>query len=149
MEQLIAITGIVFSNLTFIALIFAWWKSRQRRLELQADVQSRLIDKFASNQEMVAFLQTPAGREFINGVQIGAVAQSREKILAGIRRAIVLMFIGAAFGVLWLMFPRVEIGFAAPALFCFGLGAGNLVAAFVSLNVGRRLGVMEHAANGS
>jgi hypothetical protein len=147
MEQLIAITGIIFGNLTFLAMVFAFWKSRQRRLELQAEVQSRLIDKFTSNQEMVSFLQTPAGREFMNGVQIGAVAQSREKILAGIRSAIVLMFLGGAFALLWVIFGRE--GFSIPALLCFGLGAGNLVAAFVSLNVGRRLGVMEQATNGS
>jgi hypothetical protein len=133
----IAIFGIVFGQLSFVAIVFVWWRTRQRKMELQAEVQSKLIDRFGSTPELVEFLQSPAGREFVNGVQSGAVIQSRERVLAGVRRSVVLTFLGIAFAGMWIAFDRV--GFAVPTILFFALGVGNLAATFISLTLGRRL----------
>ena len=133
----VAIVGIIFGQLSFIALIFVWWRTRQRKMELQAEVQSKLIDRFGSTPELIEFLQSPAGREFVNGVQSGAVIHSREQVLAGVRRSVVLTFLGAAFAGMWIAFDRV--GFSVPTILFFALGLGNLAATFISLTLGRRL----------
>ena len=137
MGQVIVVTAIIFGQLSFIVMLLVWWKTRTRKMELQAEVQSKLIDRFGSSPELIEFLQSPAGREFVNGVQNGAALRSREHILAAVRRSIVLAFVGLAFGGLWIAFGT--IGFSVPALLCFALGLGNIVAILISLNLGRRL----------
>ena len=78
--ELVPLFGILFGNISFLAMLFVWWKLRQRRQELQAEVQAKLIDKFTSTPEMVEFLQSRAGRDFVSGVQIGAVAHSQRHL---------------------------------------------------------------------
>jgi len=139
--EMIAIVAIVFSNLVFLAMIIAWWRTRQRKLELQADVQSKLIERFGSTPELVQFLQSEAGRDFVNGVQVGAAGntrnQARERILTGVRRAVLLTFLGLGF--LFLQFIFDQEGFSVPAVILLALGLGHLVATFISLSMSRKL----------
>jgi hypothetical protein len=144
LEQLIAIVGIIFGNITFGLLILAFWKVRTRKLELQAEVQSKLIERFGSTPELVEFLQSPAGREFVNGVQTGAVAVGRDRVLSGIRRAVILTFLGLAFVAIWAVTGRE--GFSFPAIILLALGIGNLAATVVTMSVGRRLGLTDEPA---
>jgi hypothetical protein len=147
---MIAITAIVFSNLVFIALVLAWWRTRQRKLELQAEVQSKLIEKFGSTPELVQFLQSEAGRDFVNGVQVGAAGntknQARERILTGVRRAVLLSFLGLGF--LFLHFIFDEDAFSIPAVVLLALGIGHLVATFISLGMSRKMFAEEPLRNG-
>ena len=146
MGELIAIFAIVFGNLMLIAFIVAWWRTRQRKLELQAEVQTKLIERFGSTPELVDFLQSPAGREFVNGVQTGVVNTSKERILAGVRRSVLLSFLGIGFLFLWFIFD--ETGFTVPAVVLLALGLGHLVATFISLSMSRKILAEESARHG-
>ncbi len=105
-------------------------RARLRRLELQADVQSKLIEKFGTSTELLAFLQSETGRQFVNGVQKGNTALMRDRIASGFSRAIILSFLGAAFIVLWLIMDNR--GLAWPGVLLLALGAGYLVATWAT-----------------
>jgi hypothetical protein len=137
--ELVPLFGIFFGNISFALMLLVWWKLRQRKLELQADVQAKLIDKFTSTPEMVSFLQSSAGRDFVNATQIGATAQSREQLLTGLRRGIILLVLSGGFAALWAVFGDRE--WSIPTILCFALGAGFVLATVASLAAGRRIGM--------
>ena len=141
MGELIAIVAIIFGNLVFLSIVLAWWRTRQRKLELQAEVQSKLIERFGSTPELVQFLQSEAGRDFVNGVQVGSVGntkdRTRDSILTGVRRSVLLSFLGLGFVFLWVIFDQEA--FSVPAVVLLALGIGHLVATFISLSMSRKL----------
>ena len=83
-DEAIAIVGIIFGNIVFGILVVAWWSMRKRRLELQAEVQTKLIERFGSSAELVEFLKSETGKSFVEGVQKGSIVITHERVLAGI-----------------------------------------------------------------
>ena len=60
-------------------------------------MQTKLIDRFGSAPELVSFLHSPAGRQFVTGVQSAPDVLTRERILSGFTRGVVLSTLGLAF----------------------------------------------------
>ena len=129
-DGLIPLLGMLMSFIVLGVIVLVISKARTRRLELQAEVQSKLIEKFGSSAELVAFLQSETGRQFVNGVQKGNTVILRDRITAGFSRAIILAFLGAAFIVLWLITDTR--GLAWPGVLLLFLGAGYLVATWAT-----------------
>lgn len=134
-DEAIAIFAIFFSNIVFIIIIVAWWRTRQRRMELQADLQGKLIDKFGSGAELVTFLQSPAGRQFVHGVQTGATVVTQERVLAGMRKSVILTFIGIGLLAVWGVSGASWVSWFG--LMFVALGVGYLAAAFLSMRLSR------------
>lgn len=129
MMELIPILGILSSSAMVVLIVYFVSRGRQRRAEVQAEVQTRLIDRFGSAPELIEFLQSPAGRQFVHGVQSAPALLTRERILSGFSRAIILSMVGAAFLGLTFFY---DDDFAVPASILFALGLGYLIATFVS-----------------
>ena len=125
----IPIVAILSSFGTAVLVVYFVTRARQRRVELQAEMQSKLIDRFGSAPEMVDFLQSPAGREFVAGVQTAPALLTRERILGGFTRSIILTFLGVAF--LFLTFWE-DNDFVVPAAILLSLGIGYFLATVVS-----------------
>lgn len=136
MEIWIPIIGILSSSVMVVLIVYFVSRSRQRRAEVQAEVQTRLIDRFGSAPELIEFLQSPAGRQFVTGVQSAPAALARERILSGFTRSIVLSMVGAAFLALTIFY---EDGFAVPAAILLSLGVGYLLATLVSYRLSKHM----------
>ncbi|HEX6098273.1 MAG TPA: hypothetical protein VF432_18245 [Thermoanaerobaculia bacterium] len=136
MMELIPIFGILSSSAMVVLIVYFVSRGRARRAEVQAEVQSRLIDRFGSAPELIDFLQSPAGRQFVSGVQSAPALLARERILSGFSRAIVLSMLGAAFIALTFFY---DDDFAVPAAILFSLGLGYLLATFVSWRLSKTL----------
>lgn len=136
MMELIPILGILSSSTMVVLIVYFISRSRARRAEVQAEVQSRLIDRFGTAPELIEFLQSPAGRQFVSGVQSSTALLTRERILSGFSRAIILSMLGAAFLGLTFFY---DDDFAVPASILFSLGVGYLIATFVSYRLSRHL----------
>lgn len=136
MMELIPIFGILSSSATVVLIVYFVSRSKARRAEVQAEVQTRLIDRFGSAPELIDFLQSPAGRQFVTGVQSAPALLARERILSGFSRAIVLSMLGAAFLALTFWYND---DFAVPASILFSLGIGYLLATFVTWRLSRHL----------
>ena len=133
--ELIAIVAIIFSNLVFGALILAWFKIKHRRLELQAEVQTKLIDRFGSSTELIDFLKSTTGREFVHGVQKGALGVAQERVVSGIRKAIILSFLGIGLLAVWGISEAEWLSWFG--ILFLALGVGFLAAAVVSMRLSR------------
>jgi hypothetical protein len=134
----VSIVGIIFGTISWMIIVVAFFFWRQRRLQVQAEIQTKLIERFGSSPELVTFLNSQAGRDFVNGVQTGTVTVVRDQVLNSIRRAIVLTFLGLAFLALWMVMD--ERGLAWPAILLLAVGIGYFVSSYVAVVVGRRLG---------
>lgn len=127
--ELIPIFAIIGSFTMVILIVWFATRAKTRRAELQAEVQSKLIDRFGSTPEMIDFLKSNEGRQFVMGVQSVPAVLTRERILSGLTRAIVMTALGAAFLGLTFFY---DDDFAVPAAILFCLGLGYLVATVVS-----------------
>jgi hypothetical protein len=134
--DVLPIIGMLSSSATVVLIVYFVTRARQRRVEAQVQMQSRLIDRFGSAPELVQFLHSPAGRSFVVGVESAPVALTRDRLVSGFTRAIVLTMLGAGF--LFLTFYTDE-GWAIPATIVFSLGLGYLVATFVSYKLAAKL----------
>lgn len=131
----VAILGVIFVHLFLITLVVVWWNLRRRRLELQAEVQTKLIERFGSSAELVEFLKSNTGRDFVHGVQKGSIGVVAERSIAGIRKAVVLTFIGAGLLVIWGLSGADWISWFA--IIFVSLGLGYLAAAYVAMRLSR------------
>src|ERR1700693_3108877 len=95
-ELAIAIFGSLGSFTTVIVVIWLIVRTRQRRNELHAEVQMKLIEKFGSSTEFVHFLESQAGREFLLQPMIDA----RRRVISGISAGTVLGCLGIGFLIL-------------------------------------------------
>lgn len=137
--ELYPLAGMFTSMVMVVAIVWVVGRTRQRRLEIQAEVQTKLIDRFGTAPELVAFLHSPAGREFVSGVQSAPAVATKERIVSGISRAIVLICCGLSF---FGMAAVVNVrGLMIPGLILFFLGVGFLISTFVSYRLSERLGL--------
>jgi hypothetical protein len=133
--ELIPIVGILSSSAMVVLVVMLVSRSRQRRVEAQVMMQSKLIERFGSAPELVQFLHSDAGRQFVAGVEGAPLALTRERIMSGFTRAIIMTSLGAAF-VFIAVFER-DSGWIIPAAIVFSLGLGYLLATYVTYRFSR------------
>lgn len=133
---LIPIIGILTSSAMVVWIVALVTKSRQRRVEAQAQMQTKLIERFGSAPELVQFLHSPAGQHFVNGVNSAPTLFARERIMSGFTRAIIMTALGLAF--VFLAAFQDDSGWIIPAAIVFSLGVGYLIATFVTYRFAAR-----------
>ena len=116
-----------------IAIVWLIARARQRRNELRADVQMKLIEKFGSSTEFVHFLESQAGRDFLHQPMM----DTRRRVIGGITAGTVLTIMGLGFIGLALAFR--EPGNLVPAFILIALGAGFFVSAILSMKMSKQL----------
>src|SRR5436190_16423673 len=113
-----------FMMIAFIVWANANTKSQQARYN--AEVQTKLIDRFGSGPEMIEFLKSPEGQQFATGISKLPKLAARDRVVGGFTRAIFLTFLGVAF--LTLEFTEMENpGFLITGAILTALGLANLV----------------------
>lgn len=133
----IPLFGMVTSTFTVVFIVYIVTAARTRRLEAQVQMQTKLIERFGSATELVEFLHSPAGRQFVAGVQSAPLAMARERILGGFTRSIILTALGVAFLAIGLV--QGEDFWYIPASIILSLGVGYLLATYVAWRFAKRL----------
>jgi hypothetical protein len=159
---------IEFIGVTFIVLIITGavlWLARaalehrrwHRAFKVQTEVNAKLLDRFTSNEDLLAYIQTPAGQRLFESapVPVGApvrpTAAPFNRILWSIQAGIVLA--AGAVGLLFIsrrLIEEIAQVFFAAGVLALAIGAGFVVSAAASLLLSRRLGLLgaaprEHA----
>ena len=138
--MLVLITG----ALTIGSILRSQIVNRRLRENARAwvDLQTKLIDKFGSAEEVVRYLQSDAGKKLIEGQSNGATSP-HTRILDGIHTGLLVLLGGIG---LWLSKGAFS-GKAPEFLQVVGtlaivLGLGFLASAYVSWNLLRRWGLV-------
>jgi hypothetical protein len=154
---LAAITAaiIVISTLVWLVRTILEQRRWTRLSKIQADVHSKLMDRLTSNEELLAYVQTPSGRRFLESGPSPlqqepprAIAAPFSRILWSVQLGIVMLIVGA--GLLFVSEQTLEE--AREFFFIFGtltvaLGAGFTVSAAASYVLSRRLGLVQPSAS--
>jgi hypothetical protein len=126
--------------IAFIVFIVA--RSKARQAEMQAEVQSKLIDRFSSAPELVEFLQSKPGKEFMGGVDTLPRLHASDRILGGIRRGIITAILGLGFLALCLSPEVANDGFLITGGILTSIGIGYFISTYVSIRLSRAWGLM-------
>ena len=119
--EMIPLFGMVLGIGLVITIVVVTSYARTRRLQIQSELQAKLIDKFGSTPELIAFLQSPAGREFVTGVQSGPVRRVRDKAASAVRLGIMFTAFAVGFLVLWPLTNTPGLAWPGVLLFVMGL----------------------------
>jgi hypothetical protein len=132
-----------------LARMFVENRRWSRIFKLQSDVHGKLIDKFTNNQELAAYMETEAGRKFLEAAPIPiGIEEGRRmpsavaRVLTPLQAGIVMVLLGI--GLLSLRHAGPDMD--TPLLF-FGTvvlmpGIGFIISAGVSWLLAARLGLM-------
>ena len=153
LEVMGVLTGMALFVGTLIWMIRTVVEQRRwsRLSRIQADVHTKLMDRFSSNDELLRYVQMPAGQRFLESgpspVQEStpaAVAAPFARILWSVQIGAVLLVAG--FGLLFLSgraAPEIREFFFVVGCMATALGAGFLVSGAASYVLSRRLGLLE------
>jgi hypothetical protein len=122
-------------------LFFSAYQTRQRTSAFKA-----VLDKFSAAEDFAAFLQSPAGQDFVTGLS-GSESPVRA-VIGSIQKGIILLLLGA--GVWWTgatIESAAEVATIGVLLMCVGVGL--LISAGISYRMAKSLGLMARPASES
>lgn len=121
-----------------------------RTSRVQAEVHGKLLDRLTSNEDLLAYIQTPAGRRFLEAAPLAttprapSVSAPVSRMLWSVQAGVVLA--AAAIGLLFISGRVIEE--LAQFIFAVGvlvlaLGIGFVISAGASYLLSRRFGLLE------
>jgi hypothetical protein len=145
---------IFFAVVLTLVLVLAWLMRAavEQRRSIQAskvrmDAQMKILEKFASNEDLLKFVQTPAGQRFLENASMPApaktVAAPIAQILQSTQFGCVLLIggVGLNYPIRGFLYSRLLSGVGIVAI---ALGIGFLVSALTSYIVSRKLGLLNN-----
>lgn len=119
-----------------------------RTSKVQVEMHTKLLDRLTTNEDLMAYAQSPAGSRFLESTPISLEAESRAsapvgRIIWSMQAGIVLMALGG--GLLWVQKDAIEEvrqGISVIQAIVGSVGVGLIVSAVVAYVVSGRLGIL-------
>lgn len=144
--------GVVIWIIRLVVLQRRW----NRMSKVQFDTHAKLLDRFTSNEDLLAYIQTPAGRRFLEAMPIPIQDQPRaigaplSRILWSVQAGVVLAAAGGGLLVISSNFTDEPAQFfMVIGVIILALGAGFLISALAAYVISRRLGLMDSESHPS
>jgi hypothetical protein len=121
-----------------------------RLAKVQVDVHTKLLDRFTANEDLLAYIQSPAGSKFLESSPIKLDAAPKSvgaplgRILWSLQGGLVLM--SGGFGLHFIgdrMRDEVSQPLRALGVLALALGVGFVASAIISYVISKRLGLIE------
>jgi hypothetical protein len=145
--------AVVFALYSFLKYVVEY-RRWGRVSKVNAEVHNKILDRFASNDELLAYVDSPAGRRFLeatpiapNAAPVRSVGAPFGRILLSVQVGIVLLALAAGFLVIsGYAIEEVRPVLVSLAALGFCLGIGSIVSAGASYLLSRKLGLLPAAA---
>jgi len=136
---IIAIAWII--NTVIIAL------KQRANMRTRSELYSRLLDKFGSSAEFVAYLQSETGQQIFEELTTRS-ASPRNKILGSIQKGVILALLGAGLVILGNIFGGslggdLYIVLTVSGTIALMLGIGFLISSAISYRLSKSWGLLE------
>jgi hypothetical protein len=145
----IIIVPCVFLAIVWVIRIFVESRRWTRAFKLQSEVHSRLIDRFTSSQELAAYMQTEAGKRFLEaspvalGADVGmAMPNVVARVLTPLTVGIVMVLSGLGFIAMRSAGPDLATPMLVLGTLSLMPGIGFILSAAATWIVGKRLGML-------
>jgi hypothetical protein len=150
------VQGFTIGTVILLIASFLFWLIKtlidhrrwSRLSKVQTDVHTKILDRFSSNEDLLAYIQTPAGRKFLESTPITvdsprSIAAPLGRILWSAQAGAVLTVLGVGI----LLVSQTTLEEIAPPLAAMGavviaLGVGFLVSALLAYFLTRRFRLM-------
>ena len=118
-----------------------------------AEVHNKILDRFGSNEELLAYIDSPAGRRFLEATPIAATAAPPKnvgapfgRILLSVQVGMILLALGLGFLIIsWDAIEEVRPILTSLAVLGFALGIGSIGSGAASYVISRRLGLLQQS----
>lgn len=132
---------ILFTLVGFVVWTIFSTIRRYKTSKLQAELQTKLLEKFGSGQELLAYVQSDAGKRFLESL---AMEQRTpySRILGAAQASIILVFLGLAFLFLRGRVLGAEDGFLVFGTVTLSLGVGFGLSAGLSYYMSKSFGLL-------
>jgi hypothetical protein len=142
--------GIVVVGVVGIGKYFIEYRRWYRISKMNAEVHNKILDRFGSNEELLAYIDSPAGRRFLEATPLAPTAAPPRAMGAPFGRIMLsvqigILLIAAAIGLLVVSdqaIEEVQQLLASMSILAFCLGVGSVVSAAASYVLSRRLGLL-------
>jgi hypothetical protein len=116
----------------------------------QAEVHTKLLDRLTSNEDLMTYIQTPAGRRFLESGPLLADAEPRpqagvtlSRIILSLQAGVVLASLGVGFWIAETRFPAdMGEGFFIIGTIATALGIGFVISAAAAYVISSRFGLV-------
>jgi hypothetical protein len=156
----VLIGALVLIGFCFVTGLAAWglktFVEHRRWLRVskfQVDAHSKLLDRLTSSEDLLAYIQSSAGRQFLEGAMPPAepkpqtVSPPINRMLWSVQVGIVLVLTGAGLWYSrWFTIQEVAQPLSVLGVLAMFVGAGFVISAFVSYALSRALGLFEPPA---
>lgn len=151
----------VVGAMTVVAITLIWLvrtvighRRWLRTAKTQSEVHGRLLERFSSNDELMAYVQSPAGRQFLTAMPMldmpsaaSPIAAPFGRILWAVQAGLVLA--SGGIGMLVVrdnVIPEIADALLTMGVMAIALGAGFALSSLASYLISRRLGLIEPKA---
>jgi len=110
MSEDIFVVPVVFGAFAFVIWALAGGLRRYKIAKLQAEVQTRMLDRFGSTQDLLAFAQTEAGKDLLQSLKVES-SSPYTRIIATVQTSIVMLFLGGSLFAVRARVPEAADGF--------------------------------------
>jgi hypothetical protein len=152
--MILCVIGVITGVLVWLVRTLVDYRRWLRLTRIQTETHTKLMDRLTSHEDLLAYMQTPAGRRFLESAPIALDAASRplgaplSRVLWSVQAGAVLGLGGV--GMLFVSrraMPEVGEGLWTIGVLALALGAGFLVSAVVAYLLASRLGLFDTRAS--
>ena len=148
--MILTVLLLVTSVLVWLVRTVVDYRRWIRLTRVQTETHTKLLDRLTSQDDLLAYMQTPAGRRFLESAPIALDPASRplgaplNRVLLSVQAGIVLALGGV--GLLFISrraIPEIEQGLSAIGTLALALGAGFIISAAIAYFLSNRLGLFD------
>ncbi len=146
----LVVTGVIVWLIRMVIDYRKW----NRVSKAQFELHGKLLDRFASNEDLLAYIRTPAGARFLESAPVPPIDESRpmgapfSRIIWSVQAGIVLGIAGVALLFLsWRLIEEASQFFFVAGTVTLALGGGFIFSGAAAYVLSRRLGLLDRPAS--
>jgi hypothetical protein len=148
---------VIFSGFALGASVVIWlirtlidYRRWLRLTRIQTEAHTKLLDRLTSNEDLMAYIQSPSGRRFLESAPIALDAAASKTMSAPVSRILLSVQAGVvlACGGVGFMYasgkviPEVAPGLVTIGILAIAFGVGFFVSAILAYGLSERLGLL-------